>query len=183
MFLKFSLEAFKERNRVCRRSRKSRHHFVVVQPPRFPRRMLHHVVAHRHLTIRDQHHLIFFPHAQDRRPMHLRSSSPMSHPTSIPPLPSPVIETKFRFVSFIYSTRGLHRTNCTNLESLIRRNLAERQYFVGRRLLRYLQPATAEVDSVAAWISSRLAERSGTKRGWRIASHRVCDEHGSVNFM
>src|SRR5580700_1170819 len=117
MFLKFSLEAFKERYGVRRRSRKSRHHFVAVQPPRLPRSMLHHVVAHRHLTIRDQYHLIFFPHAQDRRPMHLRSSRPMSHPTSIPPLPSPVMETQFRFVSFIYSTSELHRTNSTNLKS------------------------------------------------------------------
>src|SRR5882724_2655900 len=69
-FLQLPFKPLKQRNRVRSRARKSRNHFVLVQPPRLPRGVLHHVIAHGHLPIRDQHYFSVFAHAQDRGSMH-----------------------------------------------------------------------------------------------------------------
>src|SRR5579859_971051 len=85
MFLELALEPLEERYGIRRRTRKSRDHSVVVQPPRLSRRVLHDVVAHRHLPIGNQHHFILFAHAQYRSAVHRRASLALTHPSIIQP--------------------------------------------------------------------------------------------------
>jgi hypothetical protein len=74
MLLKFALEAFEQRNSVGSGPRETHNDLVVVQSARLPRAMFHHVIAHGHLTVRNQHHFVVFAHAQHRGPVHLRAS-------------------------------------------------------------------------------------------------------------
>ncbi len=69
-FLQLPLEPLEQRNGVGRGSGKNRQLLVVIQAPRFSRGMLHHVIAHSHLTIGNQHHFVVFAHAQHRSSVH-----------------------------------------------------------------------------------------------------------------
>src|SRR5216684_7848392 len=83
--LKLPLEPFKKRNRVGRGSGKTSHILVVVETTRLPRRVLHHVIAHGHLAIGDEHHLVVLAHAQNRGAVHRWAFLTMAHPLIIAP--------------------------------------------------------------------------------------------------
>ena len=61
--LKFPFEPLKKRNRIGRRASKTSYDLVVVKTAGLSRRVLHHVVAHGHLAIGDQHHSVVLAHA------------------------------------------------------------------------------------------------------------------------
>src|SRR5260370_10483859 len=83
--LKLPLEPFKKRNRVGRGTGKTSHNLVVVETPRLPRRVLHHVIAHGHLAIGDEYHLVVLAHAQHRSAMHQWAFLAIPHPLIIAP--------------------------------------------------------------------------------------------------
>ena len=68
--LQLALETLKQRNRIRGRTRKPGNHFVLVQTSRLPCGVLHHVIAHGHLSIGDQHYFGIFAHAQHGSSMH-----------------------------------------------------------------------------------------------------------------
>ena len=71
MFLKLAFEALEQREGVCRRTRKTGNHLVVVEPARFPGGVFQDVIAHGDLAIGNKHHFVVFAHAQYRRPVPL----------------------------------------------------------------------------------------------------------------
>src|SRR2546427_135962 len=83
--LKFPFEAFKKRNCIGSRTGEAGDDFVIEEAPRFARGVLHHVIAHGHLSVGDEHNLIVPAHAQHRSAVHLRASLAIPHPAIIPP--------------------------------------------------------------------------------------------------
>src|SRR5580700_6533725 len=88
MFLELAFKSFEERNRVGGRAGKTGDNLVVVKPPRLPRGVLHHMIAHGHLAISDKHGLIVLAHAQNRSAMHLGASLAVMHRTIIQRCPA-----------------------------------------------------------------------------------------------
>src|SRR5260370_4385424 len=84
--LQLAFKALKKRNRVGRGACETGNDLVVVEAARLARRVLHHVIAHGHLAIGDEHHLVVLAHAQNRGAVHRRASRTISHSTIIAPV-------------------------------------------------------------------------------------------------
>src|SRR6267142_1406167 len=83
--LQLAFEAFEQRDRVGRGAREAGDDLVIVEAARLARGVLHHVIAHGHLAIGDEHDLVVLAHAQHRCAVHLRASPAVWHPTIIAP--------------------------------------------------------------------------------------------------
>src|SRR6266705_1295310 len=83
--LELAFEAFKKRDGVGGGAREAGDDSVIEKAARLARRVLHHVFAHGHLAIGDQHDLAVLAHAQNRGAVHLRASPAVWHPNIIAP--------------------------------------------------------------------------------------------------
>src|SRR5579862_5080453 len=83
MLLQLALEALEKRKRVGRRSREACQNLVIEHTARFPRGLLHNVLAHSDLAIRHHHDFIVLANAQNRRAVHPFASLLDWHPIII----------------------------------------------------------------------------------------------------
>src|SRR5258708_15575776 len=83
--LKLAFEALKKCNRIGRGAGETGNDLVVIKAARLARGVLHDVIAHGHLAIGDEHHLVVLAYAQNRGAVHLWALLAITHPLIIAP--------------------------------------------------------------------------------------------------
>src|SRR6267143_720495 len=83
--LQLAFEALKKCNRIGRGAGETGNDLVVIKAARLARGVLHDVIAHGHLPIGNEHHLVVLAYAQNRGAVHLWALLAITHPLIIAP--------------------------------------------------------------------------------------------------